>query len=99
MAGEVSVDHAAYNKANQQYGDVVPAIRQTVNSIAQSVDASAGGWQGVAATSFHQFHGRLHEALGKVNQSLQEVSELLGQGHQKYSASDDHNATFGSLNL
>jgi WXG100 family type VII secretion target len=88
MAGQVSVDHAAFSKANQQYGDVVPAIRDTANHIAQAVDAAAAGWKGEAYGAFTAFHTRLHENITKVNASLQEVSDLLQQGHQTYSHTD-----------
>ena len=90
-AGQVSVDHAAFDKANQQYGAVVPAIHQTANQISQSVEAAAAGWKGQAYGAFSQFHARLNDRITQVNKSLQEVSDLLHQGHNTYSTSDTDN--------
>jgi len=95
---DINVDHVAYQQANKQYGDVVPAIQQTATALTNSVQAAQAGWKGQAYVAFAGFHDRLNTSVTKLHQALNEVNETLGKGNTSYSNVDDHNQThFTSL--
>jgi ESAT-6 family protein len=88
MAGEVSVQREAINRAagqlDQAYG-VVTGLRTQLASHAQELQAA---WRGEASSAFQNVYTSFDADLGKILTAMQQLHENMTSTHTTYNATE-----------
>jgi WXG100 family type VII secretion target len=88
MAGEVSVERAAMNKAAGQLNEafsVVTALRQQLQAHQSEL---MGNWSGNAARAFANVYEAFDTDLAKVLTAMNTLHENMTQTHARYEATE-----------
>ncbi len=103
MAGEVSVQREAINRAagqlDEAYG-VVTGLRTQLASHAQELQ---GAWQGQASTAFQNVYTSFDADLGKILTAMNQLHDNMMSTHSTYNATESQqtqtvNKVVGLLN-
>ncbi|MEV0356826.1 WXG100 family type VII secretion target [Nocardia sp. NPDC050697] len=96
----VQSEHEVAEAAKTAMADAVTAIRATLNTITEDVEAAKRGWQGDANAAFVTAANDWEAEGTRLNRVLDELQEAVGSGTQQYRTMDsDNEAGFGGLRL
>jgi len=69
-------------------GEVNSQIQQELGRLNNLVGSIVGGWQGDAATAYHQLQERWNEDATKLNRVLDEIRQAIEETSKQYQSTE-----------
>ncbi|MGH3450020.1 MAG: WXG100 family type VII secretion target [Haloechinothrix sp.] len=89
---------AEFTAAHQKVSDNKTTIDQELRKLRGNMEATAGQWEGGAATAFRSLMTRFDEDALKLSEALQGISELLQSAGSQYEAQEEeHSQSFSGI--
>ncbi|MEU7217906.1 MULTISPECIES: WXG100 family type VII secretion target [Nocardia] len=98
MSGSGVSNSAAADQAASDMGEVVMAIRTTIDKIQDEVQAAAKGWKGEASQAFNDAAIAWDGEARRLKALLDDMGQKVGVGAEKLRAMDSNN-DFGGLKI
>lgn len=94
MAGNISeVDLSGMQQLAQSSQTAIEGMRSALNTYVSTADSLAAGWTGQAANSFQQAVANLQEKGTNLNNTLQQMAQLVGSTTNVQSTTNDNTAS------
>lgn len=88
MAGGFTGDPAQFAEANRKVDEVKLQMDQNLSRLGSEIEATQAGWQGPAAKVFQEVMEAFKEKSMKLNQALDDISQMLKSSGVQYDTQD-----------
>ncbi|MFD9895482.1 WXG100 family type VII secretion target [Amycolatopsis sp. NPDC059027] len=89
MAGGFKGTPEQFTQAEQRVTEVRVAMDHNLSQLRDRIEATRAGWQGDAQKAFDKVMQRFDEDGRGINQSLQNIANLLQEAGSKYKRSEE----------
>ncbi|WP_327069159.1 WXG100 family type VII secretion target [Kitasatospora sp. NBC_01250] len=89
MAGQFTTTAEEMRAFSGKITEVNSQIQGELSKLNALVESIAGGWQGAAATAYHQLQERWNEDATALNKVLDEIRQAIDATTSKYSATEE----------
>lgn len=89
MSGQFRTTAEEMRAFSGRIAEVNSSIQQELSRLNSLVSSVTAGWQGQAATAYHQLQERWNEDATKLNRVLDEIKQAIDATTQQYSATEE----------
>lgn len=89
MSGQFRTTAEEMRAFSGRISEVSASIQSELGRLGNLVGSIAGGWQGEAATAYHQLQERWNEDATRLNRVLGEIKDAIDATTQQYSATEE----------
>ncbi|WP_329568229.1 WXG100 family type VII secretion target [Kitasatospora sp. NBC_01266] len=98
MAGQFTTTAEEMRAFSGKMVDVNGQIKGELAKLDSLVGSIAGGWQGAAATAYHELQARWNEDAAALNQVLDEIRQAIDATTAKYAQTEeDQRSSIGGV--
>ncbi|HTK65232.1 MAG TPA: WXG100 family type VII secretion target [Pseudonocardia sp.] len=90
MAGGFTGTPEQFSRAHGQVNDTKQAMDSNLKQLQSAIEATQPGWQGSAAGVFNQVMEAFNEKSAKLNQALQDISDMLQKSGVQYDTQEQN---------
>lgn len=88
MAGGFTGDPAQFAEANRKVDETKLQMDQNLTRLASEIEATQAGWDGPAAKVFQEVMDAFGQKSKKLNQALEDISQMLKSSGVQYETQD-----------
>lgn len=88
MSGQFRTTADEMRAFSARISEVNAQIQQELNRLNNVVSGITNGWQGVAASSYHQLQDKWNEDAAKLNRVLGEIKDAIDNTSSQYTATE-----------
>ncbi|MFF7638489.1 WXG100 family type VII secretion target [Kitasatospora sp. NPDC008050] len=89
MAGQFTTTAEEMRAFSGKITEVNSQIQGELSKLNSLVESIAGGWQGAAATAYHQLQERWNDDASALNKVLDEIRQAIDATTAKYSSTEE----------